>query len=302
MSLHSQAEAKTAEKAVAKGAVIVLSSHVMRGSVGNRAAVFALEALGFPVWAVPTIILPWHPGHGPSARIVPDPQLFRKSLIELSDSPWIGEVAAVLSGYLGDAAQAVDIAGLVGAVRRANPHALYLCDPVLGDTGGLYVPAETAQAMRDTLWPIADIATPNRFEFEFLTGRQLPDNASIVAAARAAPPPRLVVTSAHAMLKDATGNLLVTGSKAILAEHRMVENPPNGTGDLTAALLLARLLSGMSEEQALRLATSSAFEILARTVRDGAGELQLPAHASSLATPMAAVAMRQLETAAVRRR
>ena len=49
-----------------QGAVIVISSHVMRGSVGNRAAVFALETLGYPVWAVPTIVMPWHPGHGPS--------------------------------------------------------------------------------------------------------------------------------------------------------------------------------------------------------------------------------------------
>ncbi|MBE0694401.1 MAG: pyridoxal kinase, partial [Aquamicrobium sp.] len=40
-------------------AVIVISSHVARGTVGNRAAVFALETLGLPVWAVPTVILPW---------------------------------------------------------------------------------------------------------------------------------------------------------------------------------------------------------------------------------------------------
>ena len=53
-------------------AVIVVSSHVARGSVGNRAAVFALETLGHPVWAVPTVLLPWHPGHGPATRIVPD--------------------------------------------------------------------------------------------------------------------------------------------------------------------------------------------------------------------------------------
>jgi pyridoxine kinase len=53
-------------------AVVVISSHVARGTVGNRAIVFALEALGFPVWAVPTVMLPWHPGHGPAPRIVPD--------------------------------------------------------------------------------------------------------------------------------------------------------------------------------------------------------------------------------------
>ena len=38
------------------GAVIAISSHVARGSVGNRAMVFALERLGFEVWAVPTIV------------------------------------------------------------------------------------------------------------------------------------------------------------------------------------------------------------------------------------------------------
>ncbi|TGR73387.1 pyridoxal kinase, partial [Mesorhizobium sp. M1C.F.Ca.ET.189.01.1.1] len=59
----------SAEQADAPRAVIVISSHVARGSVGNRAAVFALETRGFPVWAVPTIILPWHPGHGRATRI-----------------------------------------------------------------------------------------------------------------------------------------------------------------------------------------------------------------------------------------
>ncbi len=59
------------------GAVIVISSQVARGSVGNRAMVFALERLGFPVWAVPTVLLPHHPGHGPAERIVPDDSAFR---------------------------------------------------------------------------------------------------------------------------------------------------------------------------------------------------------------------------------
>ena len=57
-------------------AVVAISSHVARGSVGNRAIVFALESLGFPVWSVPTVTLPWHPGHGPAPRIVPDGATF----------------------------------------------------------------------------------------------------------------------------------------------------------------------------------------------------------------------------------
>ena len=134
-------------------AVIVISSHVARGSVGNRAAVFALETLGFPVWAVPTVLLPWHPGHGRATRIVPPPAQFSALMGDLEGSPWLGEVAAVLSGYLGDAGQAEAVASLVGAVRRRNPHALYLCDPVMGDLGGLYVPEGVASAIRATLMP-----------------------------------------------------------------------------------------------------------------------------------------------------
>ena len=37
----------------------------------------------------------------------------------------------------------------IGAVKRANPDALYLCDPVMGDQAGLYIPEATAQAIRD---------------------------------------------------------------------------------------------------------------------------------------------------------
>eukprot|EP01037_Dinobryon_pediforme_P024174 gene24174-25886_t len=53
-----------------KPAVIVVSSLVSRGSVGGRGAVFALERLGHRVWFVPTVWLPWHPGHGRATRIV----------------------------------------------------------------------------------------------------------------------------------------------------------------------------------------------------------------------------------------
>ncbi len=85
------------------GAVIVISSHVVRGTVGNRAVVFALETLGHPVWALPTVILPWHPGHGHSTRItIPDAE-FQSVIDDLAQAPWAGEVRAVLSGYLGSA-------------------------------------------------------------------------------------------------------------------------------------------------------------------------------------------------------
>ncbi|MEO9336306.1 pyridoxal kinase PdxY [Mesorhizobium sp. SB112] len=275
-------------------AVIVISSHVARGSVGNRAAVFALETLGFPVWAVPTVILPWHPGHGRATRIVPEPAQFASLMKDLANSPWLGEVAGVLSGYLGDAAQADAVASLVGAVKAKNPDALYICDPVMGDMGGLYVPTELAEALRDRLMPIADIATPNRYELEWMAGAKLDDARSVISAALDAGPAKMLVTSAPAMMAGGTGNLLLTPTEAFLAEHRTIDQPPNGLGDLTAAVFLARLLNGHSPEKALQSTTAAVFEILARTAKRGGDELQLETDAQSLSHPMAMVQLRRL--------
>jgi len=275
-------------------AVIVVSSHVARGSVGNRAAVFALETLGYPVWAVPTVILPWHPGHGRATRIVPEPEQFSALMKDLERAPWLGEVAGVLSGYLGNAEQAKAVASLVEAVRAKNPRATYICDPVMGDLGGLYVPEALAVALRDVLLPIADIATPNRYELEWLTGTKLEDIKSVIAAAQQAGPDMMLVTSAPAMMAGSTGNLLLTPNAALLAEHRIIERPPNGLGDLTAAVFLARLLSGQPVEKALQSTTASVFEILARTAKRGGDELQLETDAQSLSHPMAMVHLRHL--------
>ena len=284
----------TSEGPGGRSAVIVVSSHVARGAVGNRAAVFALQQLGFPVWAVPTVVLPWHPGHGPATRIVPDPGQFAALVRDLESSPWIGEVGAVLSGYLGDADQAVAVASLVSAVKARNPRALYLCDPVMGDAGGRYVPEATAAAMRDLLMPLADIATPNRFELEWLAGETLGDNRAIGQAALRMGPSRMLVTSAHALMAGSIGNLLVTPREVILAEHRSVPKPPNGTGDLAAALFLARLMEGRSAEKALQMTAAAVFEVVARAVKRQADELMLETDAQSLAHPMAMVQMRRL--------
>lgn len=276
------------------GAVIVISSHVIRGSVGNRAAVFALETLGYPVWAMPTVVLPWHPGHGPSTRLTFPESDFDKAIDDLIRAPWLGEVKAVLTGYFGNAAQPRAVARLVKALRAKNPDLIYVCDPVMGDLGGLYIPQPTAEAIRDELLPLATIATPNRYELAWLSGAPLDDNNAIMEAAVALGPPRMLVTSAVPMMTGSTGNLYLTGNHALLAEHRLIDHAPNGLGDLLSAVFLARVMSGMDEEKALQTTTASVFEVLARSVKRGANELTLEMDAASLSTPMAMVQMRRL--------
>lgn len=285
-----------------KGAVIVISSHVVRGAVGNRAAVFALETLGHPVWALPTVVLPWHPGHGPAKRVAIAADDFDAIISDLIRAPWRGEVRAVLSGYLGSAGQARSVARLVESLRVDNPDLLYMCDPVCGDERGLYVPEETAVAIRDSLIPLASVATPNRFELAWLVGAPLETNAAIMDAALSLGPARMLVTSSLPLLAGSTGNLYLSGRNALLAEHRLVQNPPNGTGDLLAAIFLSRLMEGVPEERALMTSTASVFEIVARTAKRGADELTLEQDAASISTPMAMVQMRRLVHPAQTRR
>ena len=283
-------------------AVVVISSHVARGSVGNRAIVFALESLGFPVWSVPTVTLPWHPGHGPAPRIVPSASDFSEFMEALSSSKHLGEVGAVVTGYLGAAEQAGPIADFIAELRRVNPEALHLCDPVIGDRGGLYVPEAVAEEIRDRLFSTADIVTPNRFEFAWLTGAEVDSNAAICAAAVDVSARHVMVTSAHAMLAGGTANLLISGGAAQLAEHRQIENPPNGPGDLISALFLAHLLSGAPVQKALQLATASVFELVASACKRGADELMLETDQESLSRPMAMVQLRQLALASSQRK
>ena len=221
---------------------------------------------------------------------------------DLIRAPWRGEVRAVLSGYLGSAGQARSVARLVESLRVDNPDLLYMCDPVCGDERGLYVPEETAVAIRDSLIPLASVATPNRFELAWLVGAPLETNAAIMDAALSLGPARMLVTSSLPLLAGSTGNLYLSGRNALLAEHRLVPNPPNGTGDLLAAIFLSRLMEGVPEERALMTSTASVFEIVARTAKRGADELTLEQDAASISTPMAMVQMRRLVHPAQTRR
>jgi pyridoxine kinase len=276
----------------------VISSHVARGTVGNRAAVFALEVMGHGVWAVPTVVMPWHPGHpglGPVTRIVAPEQEFAALMRDIARAPWLNEVGAVLSGYLGHASQATAIAELVGRLKEKKPDLLYACDPVIGDVNGLYVSPETASAIKQQLLPIADLITPNRFELAWLSNHEpFVDNSEILRAASTLGHPLSLITSAFSMLKNSTGNILLHSGGAVMAEHSLVGDPPNGLGDLTAALFVAHHLHKTPLEAALQKTTSSVFEVLARAAKRRADELTLETDFASLIRPMAMVQMRQL--------
>ncbi|WP_417714942.1 pyridoxal kinase [Roseibium sp. SCP14] len=285
-----------------KKPILVITSQVVRGGISGRGLTFALERIGHDVWFLPTILLPWHPGHGQGTRIVASSGDFAAIADDLASSPKLSEIGGIISGYLGNAEQAHAIAKLVKAVKTANPEAPYLCDPVMGDHvsasgGGLYVPKATAEAIRDELVPLADIVTPNAFELGWLTQRDVESELQALSAARALGNERVLITSSPALRRNAIANLLAGPRGAVAAEHAAIPNPPHGTGDLIAGLFLSNHLEGFDDEEALKRASASVFELVARSVKKEADELLFAEEQQSVVKAMALVTSRRvLET------
>jgi len=277
-------------------AVIVVNSHVVTGSVGGRSSVFALERLGFPVWSLTTVSLGWHPGHGRSTRIAPDDAAFAAAAGDLGRAPGLAGVGAILIGYLGSAGQVAPLADLVRALKAANPAARFLYDPDIGDNDVLFVPEATASAARDRLLPLADIATPNRFELAWLTGRTLSSLDDVARAAAALGPHEVAVTSASVSGGEIASLLLAHGAPHV-ARQRAVAGTPKGTGDLFAAIYLAQRLNGVPATTALARAASAVGRLAAMAAAEHVDELPLAAGQDAFRSDGTDVAVTPLEAA-----
>lgn len=272
--------------------ILSIQSGVAYGHVGNAAAVLPLQRLGFEVWPVNTVQLSAHTGHRVwRGRAFPSEHV-REVIEGLAALGVLPHCRAVLSGYIGDAATGHVILEAARRVRAANPAAVYVCDPVMGDEGkGLFVAPEIAAFFSETALAAADILTPNHFELEVLAGAGVTTAAEAVAAARAllARGPRVVVVTSlrrRGAPAATAETLAVTADGAWLVATPLLPfaSPPCGAGDCLSALFLGHWLRGATPDQALAAAVSSLYAVLEATLAQG-GELALVAAQDALASP-----------------
>jgi pyridoxine kinase len=276
--------------------VLSIQSEVVRGHVGNSAARFALQCAGIDVWAVPTVVLSNHPGHGRfRGEVVPAARI-DDLIAGLGDHGWLKECDAVLSGYLGAPEQAHAAAEAVRKVKAANAHAIYLLDPVFGDDGGAYARPGVAEAMARDLLPLADIVIPNRFELASLTSRKVAGAADALAASRALGKREVVVTSVP-FSGARIGTVAVAEGGAWATSAPRLEGAPNGSGDLLAALYLSARLAKAPPADALVRASSTVDAVLKASVAARADELMLVAAQGELRVPSHLLAVERLTLA-----
>ena len=275
--------------------VISIQSQVAWGHVGNSAAVFPLQTHGIDVTAVPTTLLSNRPGYPTIRGRVLDAQLVGDLLLGIEERGAVDTCRMILSGYLGLAEIAVVVADFVARAKTRNTTLIYCCDPVLGDRDrGLFVRADIPPLVRDLLCPLADIITPNHFEFEWLCGSTATTSGQMIAQAQtllARGPSTIVVTSAE--LEDTSHDEIETlaiertkdGLKAWRVRTPKLPISPSGTGDLFASLLMSARIGGSDTPGALSHAASAIFAVLERTANSGTEEMRIVESAELLTHP-----------------
>ncbi|MEL7542245.1 MAG: pyridoxal kinase [Pseudomonadota bacterium] len=244
--------------------VLSISSQVVRGSVGNSVTSFALQRLGQTVWQIPTVLFSNHPGLGDVAGRTMPVEEVRALWRGLADKGWASRIDAVLSGYIADAEVAGVVAEIADTVKAARADATYLCDPAIGDEPmGLYVPEAAAEAIRDTLLPRADIATPNRFELSWLTGRPIADDPEAARSTlETLGVAQSIATSVPVGAGEKLANVLWCDDGLSVAATDRQARVPHGTGDLFAGLYLGFRLGGAEPGDALNAATRRADAVI----------------------------------------
>ena len=275
--------------------VISIQSQVAYGHVGNSAAVFPMQLHGIDVIAVPTTLLSNRPGYPTVRGGVLDARRVADLLLGIEERGAIETSSTILSGYLGSPEIAAVVADFVAHARSRNAALQYACDPVLGDRDrGMFVQSDIPPLVRDRLCSLADIITPNHFEFEYLSGATATTSAQMIDAAcrlMARGPSIVVVTSAE--LSDTPDGqietLAVERSRQSFWAWR-VRTPklpisPNGTGDLFASLFVSARIQGMDTPDALGHAASGIFAVLERTAARGTEEMRIVECAEQLVRP-----------------
>ncbi|OOF43644.1 pyridoxal kinase [Rodentibacter rarus] len=264
--------------------VLSIQSHVVYGFAGNKSATFPMQLLGVDVWALNTVQFSNHTQYGKwTGMVIPQEQI-REIVTGLENIEKLQECDALLSGYLGSPEQVDQILYALEQIKKHNPNALYLCDPVMPNPEKICVVANgVREALIEKAIPVADIMTPNMNEL-----RQLSE---------------FPINSFEDVLKAANA-LLDKGVKKVLVKHLgkagKINDPdtfeiimatpegiwhlsrplyqlnfePVGVGDLIAGTFLANLLNGKSDVEAFEAMNNEVAGVMKTTFELNSYELQ----------------------------
>lgn len=258
------------------GRILSIQSFVTSGHVGNCAAVFPLQLLGYDVDVIPSCVLSNHSGYkngAPGHRFTGDD--LNRIVKGLEDNHLLGQITHILTGYVGNPSFLDALVDTVQKLRQHDSGIAFVCDPVLGDNGKLYVPAELVQIYKQRVLHHASIITPNPFELNLLTDMSVDTESEVFQACNKLHDEygisKVFVTGTRLGNKPDVVSIL-TSVRAndqtirFAVDSDVLNDTFSGSGDLITALLLAwidRMPKDM--EGACMRAMASVTGVLIRT-------------------------------------
>eukprot|EP01071_Lankesteria_metandrocarpae_P008272 Lankesteria_metandrocarpae@DN4920_c1_g1_i1.p2 len=258
--------------------VLSVQSHVVRGYVGNKSSVFPLQVQGFQVDQINSVhYASMYVHEGPVLQPAELEAVLRGLLVTCFMPRGSGTVGAniscneedlqkvitdhdyILTGYVGDGQFLKVMKNFIQNQKKlrtdqGKPQLKWICDPVMGDNGHLYV-SDCVRKQYTEIIELADVVTPNHHELQWLCGHdatcdfeRVEDVLKLCEHVHSMGPRVVVVTSVP--LKRDSRHLYLVGSEKIEGGGRSTFKIRfrrrevvylGGTGDLMAAMLLSSL-------------------------------------------------------------
>lgn len=253
--------------------VLSIQSHVVSGYVGNKSAVFPMQLLGIEVDFINSVQFSNHTGY----KVFKGQILTEKDLSDLIDGLTANDLdiyTHLLTGYIGSKSFLNQILAVVECLRKKNPNLIYVCDPVMGDNGRLYVPKELVPIYKESVAKLANIITPNLFELQLLTDVTINTKEDIWQAVKILHNKGVeTVVISSVDIPELPGVLCVFASsnkggkdERYCMEIKKIPMSFTGSGDLFAALILSWMHKSNNDlKQSLENTIASLHAILERT-------------------------------------
>lgn len=236
--------------------VLCLSGHDPSGGAGIQADIEAILAQNCHAAPTVTALTVQNTVDVTDFRVLDREWVLAQANAVLQDMP----VSSIKLGMLGN----MEMVDTIIEIANQNPHLPLVCDPVLrAGGGGTLGKGDIAYAIREKLFPLATISTPNLPEARILA--ELPEGSADECAEK------LLKYCKHLLIKGGhesdpvISNRLYTqqGKKHIFTCARLPGNY-HGSGCTLASALAGRLALG----EELISAVKSALDYTWRTLRD----------------------------------
>ncbi|MBQ8046657.1 MAG: bifunctional hydroxymethylpyrimidine kinase/phosphomethylpyrimidine kinase [Prevotella sp.] len=252
---------------MSKKQILLVNDMVGHSKVGMAAMLPVLSYLGYPTFSLPTALVSNTFDYG-RFSVLDTTEYLRQTLTVWQELGF--RCDAICTGWMFSEEQARLVVSYCKEQRKRG--AMVFVDPVMGDGGRLYngMTLERVEAMRE-MTAVADVIFPNYTEACYLTNRPFSDEGlswdeakAMLDELRKAGCRSALITSCRIGGQNSVAGYSHVSGEYFHLEYDEIPGLFHGTGDLFAAILMARLLDGDDLKGSTRHAMDVVYRLIER--------------------------------------